>query len=96
MRFSERELQRNTDGHRMYDDPRRTLIYIDRKSMVDNLDAIESEKSQTERGSLHYMILVDNVFRHEMRPLETQVPLTSLRKVMIYWRLQTNFDRCTW
>src|SRR5438876_795474 len=76
----EPEPQLHNDVHRMYDGPRRTLAYIGRKSMVDNLDAIIVSQSPF-GGRLHYMILAGNVFQHEMRLLETLVPLTFLERV---------------
>ena len=91
----EPELQRHNDVHRMFDDPRRTLAYIGRKSMVDNLDAIKVSRGHIGE-SLHYMILAGNVFRHEMRPPETQVPLTFLKELTTYSSLQVNSCRCTW
>jgi hypothetical protein len=88
-------VQQNIGVNRSYDGPRRTLIYIDRKSTANNPNAIKSVKIVSGGKSIHYMILVDNVFQHGMRLLETQVPLTFSMKVMVYWSLQANSCRCT-
>jgi len=90
----EPEPQWHNDVHRMFDDPRRTLAYIGRKSMVDNLDAIKVSRGHIGE-SLHYMILAGNVFRHEMRLLETLVPLTFL-EMMVYSGSLYDLNRCTW
>ena len=60
------------------------------------IEALFKVRTVTSGRNVRYMILIDNVFRHEMRPPETQVPLTFLKELMTYSTLQVNSCRCTW